>query len=470
MNCKILICLSVCFLFVSCFIFISGAISASNVQPEKKCILYSGDVDAINRQDCKKCHQKAARFILAQGGKHSKVTCRKCHLPVEKTIKETSTQEETIKETSTQEETIEEMSIKEETIGDTSTQVETIVETSTQKEKIGETFTQEDILPKCIRCHKEKQHGDDLIDCKSCHTKAHAPRNIPAGVALAEGCYVCHEKINKDVKTFITLHTELYCTGCHNTKHRNKSNCLECHQTHKGTFPTAGGMYEVTTIFSRCLNCHPPHKALKVVFPDDIPAPICSTCHRKAHEMLQSNISKHSAFQCNRCHPGKHQTIKRCNDCHGNPHAEMKLKKFNACGECHGVAHSVVKAFLASKQICVNCHVNRTAEYAEANNLWLHAPVTKENCIFCHHHHPRSSQSPIPYLLRNIPEKLCTTCHSKGLIRQSKSHQESNDCIKCHNPHLGKNKSLLIKDYKEEKRLPKPASPFPDRPPLPGDK
>lgn len=111
------------------------------------------------------------------------------------------------------------------------------------------------------------------------------------------------------------------------------------------------------------------------------------------------------------------------------------------------------------KEICVNCHVNRSASFAIENGLWLHAPVNKANCTICHHQH----QSTNKFLLREKPEKLCVRCHSEGLINMTKDHSEVKNCLQCHNPHLGKNKYLLVKDYKEITQLPDPNADFPDR-------
>lgn len=114
---------------------------------------------------------------------------------------------------------------------------------------------------------------------------------------------------------------------------------------------------------------------------------------------------------------------------------------------------------LPLKKICVSCHVNRSDIFASTNKLWLHAPVTKGNCIFCHVPH----QSRYPALLRDKAENLCIMCHSEGLIKLTKKHRELKDCLKCHTPHLGRDKLLLIKDYKEVRRLPESTPDIPDR-------
>ncbi|WP_136810114.1 cytochrome c3 family protein [Desulfosediminicola flagellatus] len=109
---------------------------------------------------------------------------------------------------------------------------------------------------------------------------------------------------------------------------------------------------------------------------------------------------------------------------------------------------------LPFREICVNCHANRSPTFASENNLWLHAPATKGGCTICHVPH----QSRFPALLKGTPANLCTMCHPEELIKFSKSHSESKDCSLCHTPHLGKDKLLLIQDYKEVRWLPEPVT------------
>ena len=159
----------------------------------------------------------------------------------------------------------------------------------------------------------------------------------------------------------------------------------------------------------------------------------------------QTRFSTHSYF-----------TKKKCGECHqvssvesfgGTSRSGMPTVSFG--GEAN-----LGKTRLPLKKMCVSCHENRSAAFASTNNLWLHAVVIKGNCIICHEPH----QSKYPDLLKDEPDKLCTMCHSEGLIRLTKSHQELKGCLECHTPHLGKDKYLLIKDYKEVRQLPKPAA------------
>ncbi len=245
-----------------------------------------------SRQQCAQCHPVIADLLRTNGGKHGQVDCRQCHL-----------------------------------------QYHTYVPGKTRRE---------DILPRCTRCH-DHPHGPALTRCTSCHQEAHAPLDIPASRALANGCYVCHPKIDKDIKTFTTQHTRLYCTACHHTRHGYKPRCTQCHQPHRGTPPMPGPIRPDRDPLDRCTSCHNPHRALKVHFPVNTDNMTCALCHRNAYTQLKASGTRHAAFRCVKCHPGQHKTIKRCTQCHGEPHPARLTDRHRTCGSCHGVAHSIVR-------------------------------------------------------------------------------------------------------------------------------
>jgi hypothetical protein len=149
---------------------------------------------------------------------------------------------------------------------------------------------------------------------------------------LDQDCYLCHPEADRDIKTYITQHTELYCSACHHTNHGYVPQCLECHQPHSDEVPS----------LAACLTCHPPHKAMQVVYPEDITQEACASCHRHAYEILKRSQSKHSALSCTTCHPEKHRTTMRCQQCHVEPHGVAILEKYRVCGQCHGPAHMLV--------------------------------------------------------------------------------------------------------------------------------
>ena len=189
----------------------------------------------------------------------------------------------------------------------------------------------------CLVCHdKEFAVGEYIHSpveeaCTECHSP-HTPWEIPPMRRLDQACYMCHAEQDREMNTYITWHTELYCSTCHHTKHGYIPQCLECHQRHTD---------KVSIFLDACLTCHPPHKARQVVYPADIPKEACAVCHRSQYEILKRSQTKHSTLQCTKCHPDKHRTIMRCQQCHAKPPTSCIPKKNMLCGQCHGPAHDL---------------------------------------------------------------------------------------------------------------------------------
>jgi hypothetical protein len=239
--------------------------------------VYVGEVQPLKPYECGRCHTYFYDLIRTQGGKH-RIDCQKCHVKFH--IYRPGRVE------------------------------------------------YEEILPTCDACHGQV-HGADLAQCSECHSEVHAPLNLPADRALEQGCHICHPELDREMKTYVTQHTRLYCISCHHTRHGYVPECMECHQPHKK------GMTQ-----AECLTCHPPHKALQVVYPEDIPQEACAGCHGHAYDMLNQSSRKHRTVSCAKCHP-KHRAITRCRECHPEAHSVAMLQKFPVCGRCHGVAHSL---------------------------------------------------------------------------------------------------------------------------------
>lgn len=98
------------------------------------------------------------------------------------------------------------------------------------------------------------------------------------------------------------------------------------------------------------------------------------------------------------------------------------------------------------EDICTECHIQKLARSANSKDFWLHGPVAGGNCTFCHSPH----QSPFQYmLLKEKSIELCTQCHVKGYVLEIEEHKKDKECISCHNPHIGKSRFLLKKDFNE---------------------
>jgi predicted CXXCH cytochrome family protein len=242
--------------------------------------LYDIEIEPLKPHDCAQCHPQIYSLVKNRGGRH-RIDCRRCHVQF-------------------------------------------------HMYRPGKA-PYEEVIPKCSSCHGPV-HGKELAECSGCHTEVHAPMNIPAGRALEQGCSVCHPDVDREMKTYITQHTDLYCISCHHSRHRYVPECQECHQPH------TRGMTQ-----SDCLTCHRPHKALQVAYPADMSSEACTGCHRDAYEALKQSNTKHTAVSCTKCHLEKHRTFVRCSECHPEAHGAAMLQKFSTCNQCHGAAHSLYK-------------------------------------------------------------------------------------------------------------------------------
>jgi predicted CXXCH cytochrome family protein len=121
------------------------------------------------------------------------------------------------------------------------------------------------------------------------------------------------------------------------------------------------------------------------------------------------------------------------------------------------------------RQLCVECHKDKSAAEALSAGLWLHDTAEKGDCHACHDPH----QSENRYLLLQPPEKICLPCHEEAKllpsVKDKAAHQKPDECLVCHNPHLGKDRLLLKKDYKEVKQPVGPVPGLPNFQALPGD-
>ncbi len=98
------------------------------------------------------------------------------------------------------------------------------------------------------------------------------------------------------------------------------------------------------------------------------------------------------------------------------------------------------------KELCVQCHISKSPELQYISNLWVHGPIAEGFCTSCHDYH----QTKFEYmLLRESSIDLCTQCHAGGFIVETEAHTGGEECISCHNPHLGANRLLLRKDFDE---------------------
>lgn len=138
----------------------------------------------------------------------------------------------------------------------------------------------------------------------------------------------------------------------------------------------------------------------------------------------------------------------QCYQCH-NISASVSFKTFRKkksrgiAGQGRGIPGRLV---MPLKELCTECHPQKSAQTAHSKNLWLHGPAANGNCTACHNPHRSAFQY---MLLKEKTTELCMQCHSGGYIMKTEEHTNDRECISCHNPHMGKNKFLLKKDFNE---------------------
>jgi predicted CXXCH cytochrome family protein len=131
-------------------------------------------------------------------------------------------------------------------------------------------------------------------------------------------------------------------------------------------------------------------------------------------------------------------------------HEETSGAGFNIAGKKQESTR-VIKAIsgkllLPLRDLCIDCHSRKSVQAAFDQDLWIHGPVSVGLCISCHSPH----QSPYQYmLLKESSIELCTQCHAEGYITEIEEHTRNEECVLCHNSHLGKDRFLLKKDFSE---------------------
>lgn len=100
-------------------------------------------------------------------------------------------------------------------------------------------------------------------------------------------------------------------------------------------------------------------------------------------------------------------------------------------------------------KLCNECHTDKAGLRAIRDTLWIHNTAAKGDCLACHDAH----QSRLSGVLRMSADQLCRSCHADGkTVGIPMHHDEGESCLSCHNPHLGKDRRLLTRDYREVKQ------------------
>ena len=185
-------------------------------------------------------------------------------------------------------------------------------------------------IPQCSNCHDGEPHFK-LENCLGCHRNPHEPLKIVFEGDVKPACKTCHPEVVEEIDTHKSAHAEVDCSFCHD-KHGYKPDCLDCHKPH------AEGQ-----TFETCVTCHQVHQPLTLKYGTDVANKDCGACHPDIRTTLEAGKTKHATFQCVFCHADHHGNIPKCQDCHGVPHNEQMLSKFQTCLECHQDAHALLR-------------------------------------------------------------------------------------------------------------------------------
>lgn len=159
---------------------------------------------------------------------------------------------------------------------------------------------------------------------------------------------------------------------------------------------------------------------------------------------------------------------RQCNRCHqSTANFNMFGRKGNQPVDFRKGTISPGPLVLPREALCIECHKDKSAAEARARGLWLHPTSAKGDCYACHDAH----QSTNPYMLLDSRQQICIPCHKDPKLMELAAHKEPGGCLTCHNPHLGKDRKLLTKDYKEVRQPVRTVPGFPavpDNPPAGG--
>src|SRR5436190_1351068 len=88
----------------------------------------------------------------------------------------------------------------------------------------------------------------------------------------------------------------------------------------------------------------------------------------------------------------------------------------------------------AGRSLCFECHDDFLAQAK-----FKHSAV--DQCADCHKAHHADEKG----LLAKPLGQLCMDCHEKKDLEAVKGHERMSgiSCLQCHDPHVGKNKTLL---------------------------
>lgn len=142
-----------------------------------------------------------------------------------------------------------------------------------------------------------------------------------------------------------------------------------------------------------------------------------------------------AAGECGRCH-----SLAQSKSFSGNPAAAS-----GSSSSINTVSASS-RLTMPKQQLCASCHSQHSSSFAQGRGLRQHAPSAIGLCTVCHSPHQSLRQY---MLLKADNVELCSGCHSPVALATTHTADLQQDCVECHNPHVGKGDRLLRSDAEE---------------------
>jgi hypothetical protein len=231
-----------------------------------------------------------------------------------------------------------------------------------------------------------------------------------------------------------------FCTSCHlmddafgrwqKSGHRD----VNCHTCHPGDI--ASNLHQLYMTVT-----HAPKTVEKHA---EVPASICSSCHRSGEERWTQisetpghkiHFEEHK-IECVTCHaPAVHDFVPNdamCQKCHGDKIIELAGMAQNHCTSCHDFLGDAERGLLAAEETCGGCHVAKAGSEPATKVSW-HDSL---DCTNCHPVHDREAVTAAfagPKVDGNAV--ACGACHEDQAEMAEAGPSGHLACTTCHTAH-----------------------------------
>jgi hypothetical protein len=288
----------------------------------------------------------------------------------------------------------------------------------------------------CTDCHKKDPHkGQFNKDCKSCHVVEgfekvlynHDTTRFPlTGKHIGVSCKKCHHYAAGDSKTIVYKPLGMACYDCHTDIHLKQfnKNCEACHST--AGFKREFLKFDHQKDSSYALQGK--HTSLR-----------CEKCHIKKKQEFPAGLGETVLYKpvsnkCTTCHDDFHlgQLDLDCQKCHGFD-SFKPVKTFD-----HQKTRFSLKGFHETVA-CEKCHPKiRLSAGGKTIETVKYKPIGA-SCMECHKNFDHS-RTAFPLVGKHL-DLECRLCHNEKTpnTRKTKVSQKSIfDCTSCHiSPHTG---------------------------------